>query len=123
MYIDDVLSGGYSYHEGFYWKFFFKDLMGMAGWVINLDKGQLPSQQAVYLGITVDTQNMMFKLPAVKEEKILGDIAEVLAHPKVPVRKLARVTGLLQAGVRALGEPVAVCTRALYRDIQPPKEW
>ena len=58
MYIDDVLSGGYSYHEGLYWKFLTKDLMGRCGWVINIDKGQLPSQQAVYLGITIDTESM-----------------------------------------------------------------
>ena len=63
FYIDDLLSGGYSYLEGLYWKFFSIDLVGRCGWVINIDKGQFPSQRAVYLGISVDTKKMMFALP------------------------------------------------------------
>ena len=82
--------------------------------MINIDKGQFPSQQAVYLGISVDTEKMMFVLPEKKMNKIVGEIAEVFSHRKVQVRLLARVVGLLQAGVRALGQPVRVCTRALY---------
>ena len=34
-----------------------------------------------------------------KISTIFGEISEVLAHPKVPVKKLDRVTGLMQAGV------------------------
>ena len=39
--------------------------------MINVDKGQFPSQQAVYLDITVDTQRMQFVLPESKVTKIL----------------------------------------------------
>ena len=91
--------------------------------MINIDKGQFPSQQAVYLGITVDTEMMLFILPEKKMSKIFEVITEVFSRRRVPVKLLARVVGMLQAGVRVLGQPVRVCMFALYRDIDTAPTW
>ena len=50
--------------------------------------------------------NIVFTLREKKISTIFGEISEVLDHPKVPVKKLDRVIGLMQAGVRVMGQSV-----------------
>ena len=44
VYIDDSLTCERTEIEGLYWRFFAMDVFGRAGWVMNADKGQHPSQ-------------------------------------------------------------------------------
>ena len=94
-----------TYEECLYMKFFAVDVLARAGWVINLDKGQMPSQAAVYLGFVLDTKNMVFRLPEEKVAKILDQVGVLITRRKSQhhVREVASVVGKLQAGVRALG--------------------
>ena len=80
IYIDDLMVAARTYEECLYMKFFAVDVLARAGWVINLDKGQMPSQAAVYLGFVLDTENMVFLLPEEKVAKILDHPEEVTAQ-------------------------------------------
>ena len=51
-----------SYKQALF-KLFICDVLGRAGLVINLDKGQMPTQAAVYLGFMVDSRSMRIYLP------------------------------------------------------------
>ena len=68
---------------------------------------------------------MVFSLPDKKVAKILDQVGDLITRRKSQhhVREVASVVGKLQAGVRALGQPVRVCTRALYRDIEKAPTW
>ena len=110
--------------QALYIKLFVIDVLGRAGWVINLDKGQMPTQATTYLGFVVDSRSMRIYLPEAKVEKILEKILNLRKSSWVHVREVASVVGNIQAGARALGEQaVRVCTRALYRDVDRAPTW
>ena len=60
-----------SYKQALF-KLFIFDVLGRAGLVINLDKGQMPIQASVYFGFVVDSRSMRIYLPEKKIEMILG---------------------------------------------------
>ena len=68
---------------------------------------------------------MVFRLPEEKVAKILDQVGVLITRRKSQhrVREVASVVVKLQACVRALGQPVRVCTRALYRDIDKAPTW
>ena len=51
-----------------------------AGWVMNADKGQPPSQSPQFLGFVCDLEEMQFKIPEKKLEIILSDIDTILKY-------------------------------------------
>ena len=55
------------------------NILERAGWIINLDKGQIPTQATMFLGFVVDSLKMEFQLPKKKIVKILDKIKEVLS--------------------------------------------
>ena len=42
IYIDDLMVAAMMFEECLYHKFFAIDVLARAGWVINMDKGQMP---------------------------------------------------------------------------------
>ena len=60
-----------SYKQALF-KLFIFDVLGRAGLVINLDKGQMPIQVSVYFGFVVDSRSMRIYLPEKKFEMISG---------------------------------------------------
>ena len=77
------------------------------------------------MGFILDTRDMVFRWPEEKVAKILDQVGVLITRRKSQhrVREVASVVGKLQAGVRALGQPVRVCMRALYRDIEKAPTW
>ena len=71
IYIIDIFSTAKSYKQALF-KLFIFDVLGRAGLVINLDKGQMPIQVSVYFGFVVDSRSMRIYLPEKKIEMILG---------------------------------------------------
>ena len=60
FYIDDLGTLGRSYLQCLYWKYFARDVLGRAGWVINMAKDQEPAQDDTLLGSVVDTIILKF---------------------------------------------------------------
>ena len=71
IYINDIFTIAKSYEQALF-KLFILDVLGRAGLVINLDKGQMPTLAAVYFGFVVDSRSMRIYLPEKKIEMILG---------------------------------------------------
>ena len=81
--------------------------------------GHQPGQGSVNLSISSLFRCCSRHAADDKVTKIQEEISVILSHVRLPVKALAMVVGMLQAGVRMLEQPVRVCTRALYRDIDP----
>ena len=113
----DIFTTAKSYEQAPFVKLFVIDVLGRAGWVISMDKGQMPTQTATYLGFVINSKSMRIYLPEAKVEKILGKIKNLLTSSWVHVREAAFVVGNVQAGARALGEQ-APCTATWTR--RPP---
>ena len=60
FYIDNSGTLGRSYFECLYWKYFARDVLGRAEWVINTLKDQEQAQDNILLGSVVDTINLKF---------------------------------------------------------------
>ena len=70
VYIDDIGTVGKNFQACLYWKFFARDVLGRAGWVINTSKDQIPAQDNISLGSVVDTKAIQFKIPTKKIKEI-----------------------------------------------------
>ena len=70
FYIDDSGKLGRSHLEWLYWKYFARDVLGRAGWVINTVKDQEPAQDNILLGSVVDTIDLKLRIPWAKIEEI-----------------------------------------------------
>ena len=53
IYINDLMVAALPFEECFFNKFFATDMLAREGWVINVDKGQMPSRSLVYLGFVL----------------------------------------------------------------------
>ena len=73
----------------------------------------------------LDTRRLVFYLLEKKLAKMLEQGGDLIKRKKSQhhMREVACQVGKLQAGVRALGQPVRVCTRALYSDIEKVPSW
>ena len=60
FYIDDSGTIGRTFYQCLYWKFFIRDILGHAGWMINTSKDQEPAQDNIILGSVVDTLDLKF---------------------------------------------------------------
>ena len=69
IYINDVGTIGRNFQQCLYWKFFARDVLGHAGWVINTSKDEIPAQDNILLGSVVDTRTIQFKIPTKKIEE------------------------------------------------------
>jgi hypothetical protein len=66
------------------------------------EKTEGPTTILEYLGLTIDTQNMVVKIPADKVKELLNQIKTVASAKKVTFKQLQSLCGLL-----------AFCTKAL----------
>ena len=95
-----------------------------AGFVINYTKSKLkPVQFGEWLGTEIDTQNMIFKVPDEKIEKLHDMIASVLSSSKTNAKYLSRITGKLSSMHLSLGPIVRLFTRNIYIDIENRQSW
>lgn len=96
-----------------------------AGFVLSTEKCQLQlSHVAKFLGFIIDSLHGVFRLSAVREDKLRDAIATCLRNPsRVPAKGLARVTGLL-ASMRLVTGPLAgLFSRFLHRALNSRTSW
>ena len=74
--LSDIFTTAKSIEQAFIIKLFVIDMLGRARWV---DKGQMPTRAATYLGLVGDSFRMEFYLPEMKILKIKEKILELLS--------------------------------------------
>ncbi|CAI7805384.1 unnamed protein product [Closterium sp. NIES-54] len=102
--------------------------LNKAGLVINLKKSHLqPTQQLRFLGVELDTDRGQFSIGAERRASILSTLQALLregkAERKVPVRHIARVTGMLASMSLALGVTTRAFSQGLLQAIQQAPSW
>ena len=103
IYMDDMLLMANLKHLILEQTYIALFLLENLGFVINNKKSVLtPCQQIEFLGMTVDSQSMVLKLPGEKIRKIRAEARHLLAAPTVQARSLAQFLGKLNATSPAL---------------------
>jgi len=74
----------------------FKDTCFMLGIPLALEKVEGPSQCLTFLGITLDTQLLLARLPDKKNSRIRNQVAAWLSRKKATKRDILFLVGLLQ---------------------------
>ncbi|CAI7877429.1 unnamed protein product [Closterium sp. NIES-54] len=102
--------------------------LNKAGLVINSKKSHLqPTQQLRFLGVELDAGRGQFSIGAERRASILSTLQVLLregkAERKVPVRHIARVTGMLASMSLALGATTRVFSQGLLQAIQQAPSW
>ena len=83
FYIDNLGTLGRSNLECLYCKYFVREILGRAGWVINTSKDQEPAQDNILLGSVVDTINLKYQIPLAKIEEIKNLILKLLQETQI----------------------------------------
>ena len=127
-YMDDLIMLGATPTECAAARDFILQLLTELGWHVNGNKSSLtPSQQVEYLGFQFDTsgKRATIRVPAGKRRNIKHEIRRLLRVPhmqQVPVRRVARIAGLLTSISRAVA-PTKMMTHRLYRLISTRTTW
>ena len=87
------------------------------GFTVNQDKSIMePTQEIEFLGITINTKQMIMCLPTEKLKKIQADARNLLGEAVTSARKLARLIGKMNASARVI-PPAPLFYRNLQRDL------
>lgn len=79
------------------------DLLLSLGLVINWEKSEIvPTNECKFLGIIINSKNMLLKLPLDKCKKILNLVETALTKEKIKIEKLAELVGVLVAACPAV---------------------
>ena len=98
MYIDDILVMHKEKETLINQAAFIIKLLTWLGFIINVEKSNVvPSQQTVFLGMHLDSTNMMISLPERKVNNIVHLCKTYTENPFLDARKLAKLIGKLQA--------------------------
>lgn len=91
------------------------DLMQSLGFVVNKVKSTLvPAQSVVFLGFSIVSVQCTLSLPSRKMTKIRHELRRALIQPRISLRQLARIVGLLSVSIQAIF-PGPLHYRALQR--------
>ena len=86
-----------------------------------------PTEEIQYLGLIIDSRNLLFHIPQEKLFKFLSTISAILsahqANNSVPVKQLACFTGQVISMSLALGPIARLMTRDSYRSIESSNSW
>jgi len=127
-YMDDLIMLGATPAQCSAARDFVLQLLTDLGWHVNREKSSLaPAQQAVYLGFQFDTsgRRATIRVPSGKRRNIKHEIRRLLRVPPslaVPVRRVARIAGLLTSISHAVA-PTRMMTHRLYRVISTRTTW
>lgn len=94
-YLDDFAAISSSYDEGLFAQNCIVWLLRFLGFHISWAKVMPPSQNAIFLGIVIDTVLMEIRLPEGKLEKTLGILKKVCCCKSISKKNLEKLTGLL----------------------------
>lgn len=80
-----------------------KTLMSNLGFTINNEKSVFePTQKMIFLGHTIDSENMIVQLPQHKVDHIKSECTNLLARSKASIRHVAKVIGVIVASFSAV---------------------
>lgn len=94
-YLDDYFISGKTYDECELNQKTLINLLTNIGFKVNTMKVVTPSHAPKYLGIIVDLERMVFRLPQEKLDKTAKKVSEILISPWCSRKSLERITGLL----------------------------
>ena len=87
-----------------------EDIFGMAGWVFNLPKDQLPGKGNVILGVVANRESLLFEIPEAKMLEIECLIQFLLKKKYSRVRMVACLMGKIISLMRCTGAVARVMT-------------
>ena len=91
----------------------------MLGWEINYKKSELePRQSLLVQGMILDTEEMKYFYPEWKQERLIGQINELLKKGevyKVEAKELASVYGRIATAAKAFGKIVSLTRHGQHR--------
>lgn len=87
---------------------------------ISNEKTEQPTQQIVFLGIQLNTNQQQISVPKEKCDRALTDLDNVINSRKITVLQLQQLTGLLNFIGRAV-VPGRAFTRRMYNKFSDPK--
>ncbi|XP_040264037.1 uncharacterized protein LOC120979380 [Bufo bufo] len=91
------------------------DLLSELGFLLNREKSCLsPSREMEFLGFMVDSTAGTLSLPSAKIRSIRKELLRARSSPRIPLRQLARIIGLLASSIQAVF-PAPLHYRALQR--------
>ena len=91
----------------------------LAGYTVSVKKSVLaPTQQLIWLGITINSKNCDFHIPLDKKEDFLSIVTSALAKGQISIRQLERVAGKAISFMVAIGEAAMIYTRELFNTLR-----
>ena len=118
VYIDDMLILANSKEEAIQHLEVLLFLLEALGFMVNSEKSHLsPSQEIEFLGLQVDSQNTLLRLPGEKLRLIRKEAIELLQKERVSARHLSQFIGKLNAASQAI-LVAPLFYRALQGDLQ-----
>ena len=120
IYIDDLLSVCQGFVNAVNQDKAVQAFFYEGGWVFKPSKSSgPPSQRVTYLGLVINSLDMIFEIPADKMLRLLEGAKVLLSARRFLVKTLASWVGLLQSVRLALGPVVSIMCRSLYDSIKP----
>ncbi|CAI7932755.1 unnamed protein product [Closterium sp. NIES-54] len=102
--------------------------LGAAGFVINEKKSRLqPAHQTRFLGMELDTESGMFSIGSDRQAQFLDTLNTLISKgqrgQQVPIRQVARITGMLSSMSLALGTTARAFSHKLLQLIDAAESW
>ncbi|CAI7841191.1 unnamed protein product [Closterium sp. NIES-54] len=102
--------------------------LGAAGFVINEKKSCLqPAHQTRFLGMELDTESGMFSIGSDRRAQFLDTLNTLISKgqrgQQVPIRQVARITGMLSSMSLALGTTARAFSHELLQLIDAAESW
>ena len=102
-YLDDYLFWGHSGNQSMCLHYVrFCDKMNSLGVPIASDKTEGPTTKLVFLGLKLDSEEMVVRIPLSKLEVIKLKINKFLTHKKCTLRQMQSLIGSLNFACRAI---------------------
>jgi hypothetical protein len=98
IYLDDILIIGSSVEETRQFTEMTMSLLESLGFIINKEKSIFtPTQIITFLGFTINSITMQLTLPQDKVRSVRSHCHQMLSRPKVSLRSIAQILGLLES--------------------------
>ena len=109
IYLDDILIIGSNVRETRQFTEMAMTLLESLGIIINRDKSILnPTREITFLGLTINSVKMTLSLPNDKETNIRSHCRQMLAQPRVTLRAIAQILGILESARPAIWRPPSI---------------
>ena len=114
LYLDDLLYGGATEKESIENRKLVIETLGKAGFIVSTSKSTKPSRQIRFLGLIIDTVQMLFLIPEDKLIKIEDFARKLLLSRRVRLRDAAKFLGFLNSVSKAIGPMMRLRVKAIY---------